>query len=653
MKQRIITITLICVLVMSLCLSGCVNQSKQVRQGTSDNEVLNLEEIPRDKLMLTMRMADGMDYTAIETAIETEFPNVDIVIRSNTDLNSSIAQRDIDDIVMMINGNYAIADLEACFIDLSSENYVQNYYISSLQQSEMDGKLFYLPGPSNIYGIVYNKDMFRDHGWTVPKDLDSFLSLCIQIEQEGIRAIQPALYYKDATRQFFTGFIYDAVLSGGTNAKWLSEYRTGNAVMEGHMEPAFDILDRLIEAGVLRSEDFEMMPGDRSDMMYSEQSCAMILETQAAPSYAEERVGDAAPELGLLPFFSGSDEDSDYFLSVPIYYMAASKKLEEPGSERKLAAVREIFAYFSTVEGQEAVIGENSSVISSVKGVGHESTEFLDSAIAIIEKGHIVPQPFFVGSAGTEVDQVLRQDLMQYASGEIDRDRFMADMDQARDLVLQNEKTTQTVIIGTAEESFSIMETSILIAKVFQEKTGAQIGLCPANTRMPGNNWKIYQGGIQYGRDDTLDNLLKISFQHKEDENKNEGKLVKVRMTGESIIKSFEPLYVQRSNFQSAYMTASGLKITFAPWAGEGNRYVSVKLADGSELDPDASYTVAFWNGSVDPALIDAVEAEYDDTAADLLREWIEGQGGSIKPNHKDFTLDWTITESVNANKTH
>ncbi len=649
MKRKIFVAALIGVLVMLACAYGCANPGQKLQQGTSDNEVLTLTEVPEDKLMLTMRMGDGMDFETMEQAIEAQFPNVDIVIQSNTALGQSITHHDTEDIVLLVDGNYAVEDLDACFIDLSSEVYVQNYYISALQQSEMDGKLYYLPGPSNIYGIVYNKDMFRDHGWPVPDNLDSFLALCMQIEQEGIRAIQPALQYRDATRQFFTGFTYQPTLAGGSNGEWLSSYRVGNATMEGHMEPAFDILDRLIQAGVLRSTDFEMQPGTRSDMMYIEQSCAMILETQAAPAYGEKRAGAEAPELGLLPFFSGSDDDSDYFLSVPIYYMAASKRLEATGNEEKLAAVKEIFAYLSTVEGQEAIIGKNASVISSVRGVGYEGNDFLKSASATIEKGHVVPQPFFVGTAATELDQVLRNNLLLYTSGEIDREQFMAELDQARDQVLQNEKATQAVIIGTAEETFTVLETSCLLARIFQEKTGAQIGLCPSNTRMPGNNWKIYHGDIQYGRPDALDNLFGISFPHKEDENQLQWKLVKVQMTGEHIMQALEPLYIQRDNFPSAYMATSGLQVTFAPWAGEGNRYVSVKLADGSQLDPNTLYTVAFWNGGVDPTLIDGVEAEYEDTAADLLSEWIEDQGGSIKPESTSFTLDWTIRESASA----
>lgn len=50
-------------------------------------------------------------------------------------------------------------------------------------------------------------------------------------------------------------------------------------------------MDKLVQARIIRSEDFEITPGERSGMMYKEQSCAMILKTQAAPAYAKKSCG--------------------------------------------------------------------------------------------------------------------------------------------------------------------------------------------------------------------------------------------------------------------------------------------------------------------------------------------------------------------------
>ena len=38
-------------------------------------------------------------------------------------------------------------------------------------------------------GVLYNKDMFEEHGWTIPTTWDEFTALCERIEAEGIQPL--------------------------------------------------------------------------------------------------------------------------------------------------------------------------------------------------------------------------------------------------------------------------------------------------------------------------------------------------------------------------------------------------------------------------------------------------------------------------------
>lgn len=157
--------------------------------------------------------------------------------------------------------------------------------------------------------------------------------------------------------------------------------------MAGHMEPAFEIMQRFIDVGILRTEDYEVTPDQRSDMLYKKKSCAMILETQDAEKYRIQYGGERAPEIGMMPFLSGNGPDSDYLLAVPNYFMAANNALEQPGNEEKLARVMEIFAFLSTVEGQQAVILADSTMISSIRGMKWANSEFLSGVKKTLKKG--------------------------------------------------------------------------------------------------------------------------------------------------------------------------------------------------------------------------------------------------------------------------
>lgn len=627
-------------MIFCIGLTGCT--AKQ-RQGVSDTEVLTLTEVPEDKIMITMRMGNGMNYQSMKSAIESRFEEVCIVICSNSPVAMRAQNHDSEDVIFFTGNECASTNIEKAFIDLSGESFIQNYYLSMLQEGEVNGKLYFLPGPSNLYGIVYNKDMFDENGWQVPNNLDEFIALCQTIEQTGIRAIQPSLYYTDAVSQFFTGFTYKAVLAGAKNEKWFSDYKNGEVAMKGHMEPAFDIMDRLIEAGILRADDFQVQPIKRSNMLYKDRTCAMILETQAAPEYAQQINGASAPRIGLMPFFSGSDEDSDYFLSVPVYKVAISKSLENKGNEKKLEKVKEVLEYLSTAEGQKAVMGDNTSVISSVKGIHQGENEFLQDAEDTIDKGHVVQQVFYAKYAGTEFIKKMKDGLLSYVEGGMSKEEVMDELDKARDGILYQENVSDTVKIGTAKETFSIMQTSCLISDIFKEKADAEIGLCAANMRTAGNNWKIYQGDILYNGLNTLDAYLDMSFLKIASADNNAGKLLKVKMTGENLLKALNSIDMKEERFPDAYFTASGLKITFAPWAGEGKRYVSVTMSDGKALDLEKEYTVALWAGSVNEGLIESIVEVYDVRVADLLKDRIEENGGVIKPENKDFILDWEI----------
>lgn len=43
-----------------------------------------------------------------------------------------------------------------------------------------------VPYVANAAGILYNREMFKEHGWEIPKTWDEFIALCNEIEAEGI-----------------------------------------------------------------------------------------------------------------------------------------------------------------------------------------------------------------------------------------------------------------------------------------------------------------------------------------------------------------------------------------------------------------------------------------------------------------------------------
>ena len=86
------------------------------------------------------------------------------------------------------------------------------------------------------------------------------------------------------------------------------------------------------------------------------------------------------------------------------------------------------------------------------------------------------------------------------------------------------------------------------------------------------------------------------------------------------------------------YYVASGLKVEFAPWMPVGERLVSCKLPDGSDLDPNGTYKVAFMSdklfclesgniSSLELADEVIVEGKWEE----IFPVWFADQGGVLK----------------------
>jgi hypothetical protein len=94
------------------------------------------------------------------------------------------------------------------------------------------------------------------------------------------------------------------------------------------------------------------------------------------------------------------------------------------------------------------------------------------------------------------------------------------------------------------------------------------------------------------------------------------------------------------SSAEYYYYVASGLDVTFNPWADAGERVISCKLPDGSELDADETYQVAFFYGSLRDDTIQP-ESALDMTWDESFQKWLDDIGGTVKKPDMTITLEY------------
>lgn len=141
---------------------------------------------------------DGLDFKKLKRDLETNFPDVNIMLRHGMNNETSVLG-DTDDIYLPLSPTLA-PEVEASLLDLSAFESTSNYYTTALAgcASINNSKQYLLPMPCNIRGMVYNKTLFEENGWKVPHSKSEFVELCHTIDASGV-AKRSAMMYINRT----------------------------------------------------------------------------------------------------------------------------------------------------------------------------------------------------------------------------------------------------------------------------------------------------------------------------------------------------------------------------------------------------------------------------------------------------------------------
>jgi ABC-type glycerol-3-phosphate transport system substrate-binding protein len=652
-KGIMTTLSLLAMTGLMGCLTGCEKDIPM--QGATEDEIITTTAVDQDKTMITVRVEFGAGQQEnLERVLEEEFPNVDIVLRHDGSTSSTYTvranlEKGVECDLILSRRLPSVEDIaDQYLLDLSAEPFVDSYYMNAIDScASTSGKLYYLPGPSDVYGIVYDKTMFEEYGWEVPHSYSEFVALLDTIRQtdtgtgEDIIPLQVSLMYPDMFQILFNTYGYEDAYAGSENFIWLTEYQQGNGSMVGHMEPAVADFQRLFQDGIVSVADMDVTPAERSQMMYVEHSTAMIIECQNAVSYARTMAknsdnGEEMHEIAMMPFWISDDEDGDYLYTIPSYYMAINKRAAEE-SEEKQAILLEIVDYLSSEEGQEMLIGDDFQ-ISNIVGVSLNSNEFSEGIIDTVERGQIINTFYlYAGEDDKQVERQMLGSVKDMISGTMSVEEWLLAADEVRDRCA-NGDVGQEEVYGQVETTMTRLETAYTMAQMYAEVMDAPIGICYGGYWSRSTNGYFYEGEI-------TDASLACITPEKESvsEDADADKIVTAYLTGMQIIDILNTAPQSGTTMGlSPYYVAAGLEVEFNPWAEGGDRVISCKLADGNELDPDELYEVAYFNGSLPDDRIEP-ERVLDLSWKDAFVGWLTEKGGTLqKP---DMTLKLVYTE--------
>ena len=135
-------------------------------------------------------------FDQVEEQFNATHDDIHLTISSPNDattiLRTRFIREDYPDIIGIggdINYSYYVdADILADVSDYPGLADVKESYIDILEALEITPKdgTYGVPYVANAAGILYNRDMFEEHGWEIPESWDELMDLCEEIEAEGI-----------------------------------------------------------------------------------------------------------------------------------------------------------------------------------------------------------------------------------------------------------------------------------------------------------------------------------------------------------------------------------------------------------------------------------------------------------------------------------
>lgn len=204
--------------------------------------------------------------------------------------------------------NFLDADLFEDISDVDAIKEIKQAYLDmdkTLELIPQEG-VYAMPFAANAAGVLYNKDMFEEHGWKIPENWDEFMALCEEIEKEGIQPLYAG--YKDS---WTTLAPWNALAVSMADPDAIARVNSGESTFE---EEYSEVADRIKEL-MPYIEDNPVAYGynDAASAFASGQSAMW-----AIGSYAIPQIRSVNPDMNIGSFVMPGDEESESTLNSGI-----------------------------------------------------------------------------------------------------------------------------------------------------------------------------------------------------------------------------------------------------------------------------------------------------------------------------------------------
>ncbi len=284
-------------------LMGCGN--KATAEGRTEIEIVSYKKEAVDTFN---KIAARFNETHDDIHLTIDSPNEAMTI-----LKTRFIREDYPDIIViggdMDYSNFLDAGLFADISDLDVLSETKSAYLDMDKQLEFipqDGT-YGLPYAANAAGILYNKDMFEQHGWETPETWNEFTALCEQIQSEGV---QPLYFgFKDTWTCLAP---WNALAVSMADPQLCSQVNNGTTTFTKAYDETAEKMKALLAYG------------EPNPMAYSyNDACTAFARGQSAMytigSYAISQIKSVNPDMNIGTFtFPANEKEADNVLNSGI-----------------------------------------------------------------------------------------------------------------------------------------------------------------------------------------------------------------------------------------------------------------------------------------------------------------------------------------------
>ncbi len=551
-----------------LTLASCSSKPTSLSDKGEEAVTLNLLEVNNNY------------FRKFTQAVKGSVPDIPLNIEYYSGSNPSsyieqrLASQDPPDIVylgMQLSEEFQ----QQCLLDLSGYDFLKNYNLSLVNQRDVGGAVYTVPANYSIICMLYNKTLFEEHGWKVPTTYGELVSLCKQIRQEEPELIpithsgsMAGTYWRLMGEIGQCGFLgtQDGML-------WQEKYVAGEASFAEGFSDIISKVQALIDAGAFDIADREAKNNDVTDNLLHRKA-AMSFTIGGFP-YLVTSLRSCEDEIGGIPYLGDTPEQR--FLNVSVNNVGISKKLSEPGNEKKLAAALKVMEYLSTEEGQNAMHVAVTDVSPLAGSVPTEEFPPYKDVWDVFSSGSAAPyilegyEDVWV-EAGTFVKNEL------FTSGSLDG--LAEAMDELHKQTLSKGNTP--IQVATVPKDLTHPETVQVMADLLRSAGGdvAIVSDGGARDGVPNPNGvsgRLFAGELNH---DSYSTCIPG----------NSGKtLVRLTLTGEELFRLLEGGRTMTFEDKTAVFDYywSGMDAVM-----ENGKITSATLSDGRTVTPDGTYQV-------------------------------------------------------------